>query len=309
MSNEKSQRPKLGRGLAALLGDDGAETPGMEAGVARLARSIPIAALSPGAGQPRRHFDEEALDALAQSIRERGMLQPIIARRIENAPGRYEIVAGERRWRAAQRAGLAEAPVILRDMTDRDALEIALIENIQREDLNPVEEAAGYQRLVDAFGYTQEDLAKSVGKSRPHVANMLRLLNLPDATRERLASGQITAGHARALLVAKNPDVLAEMVVARGLNVRQTERLVQEGGLPRQAAPQKPADPNLKAVERDIGDAIGMKVALKPKGRHGGSLVLEYKDLDQLDLLIARLTSRPVRAVVEDDDPLSIPDR
>ena len=290
MNAEKAARPKLGRGLAALLGEETSEDTATEAGGARIARLIPIAALSPGAGQPRRQFDEEALDALAQSIRERGMLQPIIARRVEDAPGRYEIVAGERRWRAAQRAGLAEAPVILKEMTDRDALEIALIENVQREDLNPVEEAAGYQNLVDSFGYTQDDLAKAVGKSRPHVANMLRLLGLPEGVRERLAEGAITAGHARALLVAADPERLADVVISRGLNVRQTERLVQEGGMPaakRQAAPK---DANLAALERDLTDVLGLKAALKPKGKAGGSLVLEYRDLDQLDLLVGRLT-------------------
>ncbi len=289
----KPARPKLGRGLAALLGDEGGEPGPMESGAARLARSIPISALSPGVSQPRRHFDEEALDSLAQSIRERGMLQPIIARRIENSPGQYEIVAGERRWRAAQRAGLAEAPVILRDMTDRDALEIALIENVQREDLNPVEEASGYQNLVDTFGYTQEELAKAVGKSRPHVANMLRLLSLPDATRERLFSGEITAGHARALLMAPDADRLAEIVVSRGLNVRQTERLVQERGLAPAKRKDGPRDPNVTAVEQDLTTALGLKVGLKPTGKRGGRLILEYKDLDQLELLVTRLTGRP----------------
>jgi len=300
----KTPRPKLGRGLAALLGDESAEPAGeiSESGVGRLARSIPISALTPGPGQPRRRFDEDALDALAQSIRERGMLQPIIARRVEDAPGRYEIVAGERRWRAAQRAGLAEAPVILRDMTDRDALEIALIENVQREDLNPVEEAGGYHQLVEAYGYTQEDLAKAVGKSRPHVANMLRLLALPEATRTRLEKGEITAGHARALLVAADPERMAEIVVARGLNVRQTERLVQEGGLPR-AAPPKPRDPDVAALEQELSTSLGLKVGLKPRGKRGGRLVLDYADFDQLDLLIRRLTGRPGVPADASDSP------
>lgn len=289
-------RPKLGRGLAALLGDESPEmrpstTPGDAA--PRVARAIPIAALSPGPGQPRRHFDEDALEALAQSIRERGMLQPIIARRLVDAPGRYEIVAGERRWRAAQRAGLAEAPVIVKDMSDRDALEVALIENVQREDLNPVEEASGYQKLVDAFGYTQEDLAKAVGKSRPHVANMLRLLSAPDSVRENLERGKLTAGHVRALLMSPEAERLASVVIARGLNVRQTERLVQEGGLPAARRPEAARDPNVTAVERDLAEALGLKVGLKPKGKRGGRLVLEYRDLGQLDLLIQRLSGRP----------------
>ena len=303
MSNDsRANRPKLGRGLAALLGDENAE-PAVsdEGGVTRLARSIPVASLTPGASQPRRVFDEDALDALAQSIRERGMLQPIIARRVEGKAGEYEIVAGERRWRAAQRAGLADVPVILRDLSDRDALEIALVENIQREDLNPIEEAGGYQNLVDAFAYTQEDLARAVGKSRPHVANMLRLLALPPPVRERLEAGAITAGHARALLVAADPERLAEVVVARGLNVRQTERLVQEGGLPpaRASAPQ---DPNVRAVEQSLADALGLKVALKPKGKKGGRLVVEYGDLAQLDLLIGRLTQAGPQAAQDADD-------
>lgn len=302
----KGGKPKLGRGLAALLGEDGGEPTAVETGPARLARAIPIASLQPGAGQPRRNFDDDALDALAQSIRERGMLQPIIARRLEGAPGRYEIVAGERRWRAAQRAGLAEAPVIVREMSDRDALEVALIENIQREDLNPVEEAAGYQRLVDTFDYTQEDLAKAVGKSRPHVANMLRLLNLPESLQKHVADGALSAGHARALLVAAEPERLAAQVMSRGLNVRQTERLVQEGGLPAAAKQAASRDPNISAVEKDIADAIGLKATLKPKGKKGGRLVLEYSDPGQLDSVIARLTGRSDAQSIDEDDPLSI---
>ena len=286
----RAPRPKLGRGLAALLGEEIEETSAAESAPLRPDRTVAIDALRPGRSQPRRRFDEEALEALAQSIRERGMLQPIIARRIEGVSGSYEIVAGERRWRAAQRAGLQEAPVIIRDLTDRDALEIALIENVQRSDLNPIEEASGYHQLVQAYNYTQEDLAKAVGKSRPHVANMLRLLALPDATRERLTKGEISAGHARALLVASDPDRLAEIVVARGLNVRQTERLVQEGGVSSAAKSAKPRDPNFVAVERDLASALGLKVALKPRGKSGGRLVLDYASLDQLDLLIGRLT-------------------
>jgi len=299
------KRPKLGRGLAALLGDDGADAVGGESGPARLARAIPLSALSPGPSQPRVHFDEEALEALAQSIRERGMLQPIIARRLEETPGRYEIVAGERRWRAAQRAGLAEAPVILKDMTERDALEIAIIENVQREDLNPVEEAEGYQRLADAYGYSQEDLSKAVGKSRPHVANTMRLLKLPEPVRQRLAKGEISAGHARALLVGQDPERLADIVVSRGLNVRQTERLVQEGGAPRAARPAAPRDPNLAAVERDLVEQLGLKTTIQPKGKKGGRLVIDYSDHAQLDDLIARLTGRAGPRAVDMDDPLA----
>ena len=288
----KSVRPKLGRGLAALLGEDGSDHVSEGSANNKATRSLPVASLQPGVGQPRRHFNEEALDALAQSIRERGMLQPIIARRLSAELPGYEIIAGERRWRAAQRAGLAEVPVILRDMTDRDALEIALIENIQREDLNPIEEANGYQNLVDSFGYTQEDLAKAVGKSRPHVANMMRLLNLPATLRTYVAEGRLSAGHARALLVAKDPEKLAELVVQRGLNVRQTERLVQEGGM---QAPRKPSsrDPNVVSAEKDLSDALGLKAALQPVGKRGGRLVLHYKDYDQLEFLISRLTKRP----------------
>jgi len=287
----KSARPKLGRGLAALLGEDSAEQSTEAVGTGRLARFLPISSLQPGVGQPRRQFDEDALDSLAQSIRERGMLQPIIARRLKEDASSYEIVAGERRWRAAQRAGLGEVPVILRDMTDRDALEIALIENIQREDLNPIEEAAGYQNLVNSFGYTQEDLAKAVGKSRPHVANMMRLLNLPPALRTHVSEGRLSAGHARALLVAQDPEKLAQIVVQRGLNVRQTERLVQEGGI---KAPPKPStrDPNIMSAEKDLSDALGLKAALQPVGKRGGRLVLHYKDYDQLEFLISRLTKR-----------------
>lgn len=297
-----ADRPKLGRGLAALLGEDSIEAGSAPTGgdSSRTARPIPIAALAPGAGQPRRHFDEAALEALAQSIREKGMLQPIVARRIDDQPGRYEIVAGERRWRAAQKAGIAEAPVIVKELSDRDALEIALIENVQREDLNPIEEAGGYQRLIDAFGYTQEDLARAVGKSRPHVANMLRLLTAPQHVRTLLEEGALSAGHVRALLVASDPARLAETVVARGLNVRQTERLVQEGA-PAAKAPPTPRDPNVTALERDLANALGLKVGLKPKGKRGGKLVLEYKDLAQLDLLVQRLTGQTPTAGESDD--------
>lgn len=306
----KAPRPKLGRGLAALLGQEG---DAMDASAddlsSRLARAIPIAALKPGAGQPRRYFDEDALDSLAQSIRERGMLQPIIARRVEGAPGQYEIVAGERRWRAAQRAGLAEAPVILREMSDRDALEIALVENVQREDLNPIEEANGYQNLVDTFEYTQDDLAKAVGKSRPHVANMLRLLKLPEKTQGRLAQGELSAGHARALLMASDPERLADIVKARGLNVRQTERLVQEGGVSAKPKPAPtPQDPNVRALERELTEALGLSVDLAPKGKQSGKLTLAYTDLDQLDLLVQRLTGRAERpgTSMQEDDPLAL---
>lgn len=261
------------------------------AGASSDVQSVPISALKPGAWLPRTEFDEDALNGLADSIRERGMLQPILARRIEGKPGQYEIIAGERRWRAAQQAGLTAAPVMLRELSDRDAGEISLIENVQREDLNPIEEANGYLNLVESFAYTHADLAKTVGKSRPHIANTLRLLQLTDPVRKLLAEGKITAGHGRALLGASDQQQLASVVIDRGLNVRQTERLAQEGSAPvdRSAAPTA-RDPNIQAVERSIAQSLGLKARLRPKTDSSGRLTLDYKDKAQLEQVLLRLT-------------------
>ena len=284
-------RRGLGRGLAALLGDEPlSENAGDVA--PRAPQSIPVDRIYPGRFQPRHRFDEDELKALAASIREKGVLQPVLVRPHNDKAHAFELVAGERRWRAAQLAGVHDIPALVRDLTDRDALEIALVENIQRQDLSPLEEAEGYQRLVDEFSHTQEALAKVVGRSRSHVANMLRLLTLPDPVKLMLDDGRLTAGHARALLGADDPLDLARQVVTRQLNVRQTERLAQTG---RKAAtsrqrlvPGKSAD--ILALEKRLSEALGLRVTVEDRGGKG-ELVIRYQSLDQLDGLLAKLES------------------
>lgn len=285
----------LGRGLDALLGDDpGRPADGADA---RIARMTPIETLQPGRHQPRRHFPEAEIEELAASIRELGILQPLLVRAMDDPPGGYEIIAGERRWRAAQRAQLHEVPVIERQLTDAEALEIALVENLQREDLSPIDEAEGYKRLADEFGHTQEDLARALGKSRSHVANMLRLLNLPRAVRSLLDGGDITPGHARALLGARDPAKTAKAVVRRGLNVRQTERLIQKENAPAGTAARPGAgtpgkDVDTIALERDLAALLGLRVEITPAGE-GGSLTVRYDTLEQLDHVLDRLRHGP----------------
>ena len=247
---------------------------------------MPIELIRPGTLQPRQRFAEDELDALAQSIREKGILQPLLVRPLDAEEADFELVAGERRWRAAQRVGLHEVPVIIRRITDSEALEIALVENLQREDLSPLEEAEAYSRLMGEFGRTQASLAEAVGKSRSHVANTMRLLSLPAPVRRQLDAGELSAGHARALLAAADPVALAVEVVRRGLNVRATERLVQR----RAAAPPKrpPRDADTMALEHELGAALGLRVTLEQKKR-GGSLTLHYASLDQLDRILRLL--------------------
>jgi ParB family transcriptional regulator, chromosome partitioning protein len=277
--SERAVRRPLGRGLAALFGED-------EPFNSAAPRRVPIELIRPGAFQPRRRFAEAELDALAQSIREKGVLQPLLVRPLTNEEADFELVAGERRWRAAQRVGLHEVPVIVRPMADSEALEIALVENLQREDLSPLEEAEAYSRLIDEFGRTQASLAEVLGKSRSHVANTVRLLSLPAAVRRRLEEGELSAGHARALLAAGDPAALAEQVVRRGLNVRATERLVQR----RAQGPRRPRTRNTDtmALERELSSALGLRVTIASKKR-GGSLTLYYASLDQLDRLLRLL--------------------
>jgi ParB family transcriptional regulator, chromosome partitioning protein len=278
------KRQPLGRGLAALFGE-GAARPAGEGGSVR---EVAIELIRPGAFQPRRHFDETELAALAQSVREKGVLQPLLVRPIEAEEAAFELIAGERRWRAAQRAGLHRVPVLVRALADSEALEIALIENLQREDLTAIEEAEAYRRLVDEFGRTQAGLAEALGKSRSHVANTLRLLNLPDLVRRRLEEGALTAGHARALLSAADPVMLADEIIRRGLNVRMTERLVRSRAAPRQTTARQTRDADSAALERDLSNALGLRVTIASKAR-GGALTLHYRDLDQLDRLLAVL--------------------
>ena len=300
MSDETPARRRpsgLGRGLSSLLGEVAQEAP-VDGGSGTAPRGgvqmISVASIEPNLGQPRRVFDEEALAELADSIRARGVIQPIVVRPRES--GRYQIVAGERRWRAAQKARLHEIPAIIRELDDAQTLEIALIENIQRRDLNAIEEAQGYQRLVDEYGHTQEELGKLVNKSRSHVANLLRLLDLPQGVQDLVGSGQLSMGHARALIPAENPEALAEEVVRRGLSVRETEKLVR-GGKPRQlrlgAMEYKGGDADVAALERQLGDMLGLHVTIKHSPK-GGTVTLGYSSLDQLDMICQRLSGERI---------------
>jgi ParB family chromosome partitioning protein len=286
--NTDDRRRHLGRGLSALLGDDGTEPVSSDA--SRTPRFVSLDLLRPSRFQPRRRFGQEEMDSLEASIREKGVIQPILVRKTTDQA--YEIIAGERRWRAAQRAGLHELPVVVRELNDREALEIALVENVQRADLSPIEEALGYQRLMTEFDHTQEQLSKVVGKSRSHVANLLRLLDLPPGVKTLLDSGKITAGHARALLGVEDAETLARQVVARNLNVRQTERLTQLGKK-RNARKQSLSakDTDTLALERELSALLGLKVTLKPSGK-AGDLTIRYESLEQLDDVVQRLSAK-----------------
>ena len=277
------KRQNLGRGLSALLGDVVAEPQKTTAPA-----TLPIEFLRPGKYQPRHTIGGASLEELTQSIREKGILQPILVRRHPSDANAYEIIAGERRWRAAQAAQIHDVPVLVRELSDTEALEIALVENLQRQDLSPLEEADGYRRLMDEFAHTQEDLARVLGKSRSHVANMMRLLALPQAVKTLLESGALSAGHARALLGTKDPGVLAKMVVARGLNVRQTERLVQRGKLDRRGRAAVAKDADTVALELDLSTILGLRVEIRDSDG-AGSLTLHYKTLEQLDDVLNRL--------------------
>ena len=274
----------LGRGLSALLGSDDNEAPVLAT------RSAPIEFLHPSAMQPRVSFDEEKLQQLAQSIMEQGVLQPILVRAHPTKAGEFEIVAGERRWRAAQKAQLHEVPILVKELTDRDTLEIALIENVQRQDLNPIEEARGYRRLMQEFAYTQETLSDHIGKSRPHIANLLRLLELPEVIREMIADGSLSAGHARAILNLPNCIELAQQIVAKGLSVRDAERLAQQKKAKRFKAAPAPQekDADTRALERDLTAKLGLKTEIRFDGK-GGALTVHYQTLEQLDELVAKL--------------------
>jgi ParB family transcriptional regulator, chromosome partitioning protein len=283
-------RRGLGRGLSALLGE---ADPAIEGAAAEAeGGSIPIDLIGANPRQPRRDFSDADLDELAASIRERGVLQPILLRPAPGEVGRYQIVAGERRWRAAQRAGLREIPAVVRDLDDLKTLEIAIIENVQRVDLNAIEEAFGYRDLIDQFGRTQEEIAGIVGKSRSHVANAIRLLGLPESVQTELRAGRLSAGHARALAAAPDPASLAEEVLARGLNVRQAEALARSAQAPtRSATPAKARgkDADTRALEEDLGEALGLKVEINDRGG-AGELKIRYASLEQLDDLCRRLT-------------------
>ena len=287
----RKRQSGLGRGLSSLLGEVAHEAP--ISGGSGGAQTLPVSSIEPHPGQPRRHFDEEALDELAESIRARGVIQPIVVRPNGH---RYQIVAGERRWRAAQRAQLHEVPVIIREFSDTETLEVALIENVQRKDLNAIEEAEGYKRLIDDYGHTQDALGKLVHKSRSHVANLLRLLDLPQKVRAYVATGDLSMGHARALIPAKDPEALAEQVVERGLSVRDTEKLVR-AGRPRPPVQGrleiKGSNADIEALERQLGDLLGLKVKIAHAG-NGGTVTLGYSTLDQLDMICQRLSGEKI---------------
>jgi ParB family transcriptional regulator, chromosome partitioning protein len=296
MAEDTHQRPRLGRGLAALLADTSAQMPANDA--ARERTRVPVAAIEPNPRNPRHAFDGAELDDLAASIREKGILQPIIVRpRPGEAAARYEIIAGERRWRAAQLAGLADVPVVVVQASDGEALELAIIENVQRADLNAIEEARGYERLSGEFGYSQSDLARVIGKSRSHVANTVRLLKLPESVSRLVVTGQITAGHARALLAFPDPEPVARRVVQRGLNVREVEQLAQREAERRAGtavdvlAPRRPRrSGEADAVAEELSNLLGLSVKLDHQGS-GGELRIRYNTLEQLHGLCRQLRS------------------
>ncbi len=279
-------RPRLGRGLAALIGEN---LPANSPAGPSPQRTAPIEFLRPNPRNPRQHFSDESLHELAESIRERGIIQPIVVRELTGVSNVYEIIAGERRWRAAQRAGLHEVPIVLIEADDRLSLELAIIENVQRADLNAIEEAKGYNRLMEEFSYSQADLAKILGKSRSHVTNTLRLLKLPESTQAFVVDGRISAGHARALLSLDDPAALARRIVDDGLSVRDVERMVAS----KDAAQSTPAqavekDANIKKIEADLGDVLGVTVSVSARGE-AGVISIKFATTDQFDLITRKL--------------------
>ena len=307
---EKEKRGNLGRGLAALFGDGGPTGEVVEAEPVRGQRPVPVESIHPNPHQPRQRFDPETLEQLAESVRENGLLQPILVRPHPSLDDAFEIIAGERRWRAAQLAQLHEVPVIVRDLSDVKTLEVALLENIQRADLTPIEEAEGYRRLMEEFSYTQADLARSLGKSRSHIANTLRLLTLPEDVRDLLNEGVLSAGHARALVGMPNAGPLAKRTVAEGLSVRQIEKLVNEEKAPPKKTRDKTGrrdgeelrdgeaakDADTLALERDLSAQLGLEVSIRFQGggeSERGSVTIRYETLEQLDDLLQRLSYDP----------------
>ena len=289
--NEKS---RLGRGLAALIGDMAPiEAPRLAENVQAGQRRLPVEFLIANRANPRRDFDSDQLDELTSSIREKGVMQPLLVRPTSD-PDQFEIIAGERRWRAAQRAGLHDVPVVVREVDDKEALELAIIENVQRVDLNPLEEAQGYEQLIEQFSYTQQDLAQVIGKSRSHVANTLRLLKLPREVRDMVTNGQLTAGHARTLITAEDPAAVAREIVERGLSVREAEALSQRGaskdGVPKKPSAHLERDADLMALEKRLSDSSGLKVAVAAKKDGSGTVQIGYRTLEQLDTVLALLT-------------------
>jgi ParB family chromosome partitioning protein len=292
---DEAARSRLGRGLASLIGDVGNESSAEQRPVGQ--RRIPTSSLRPNARNPRRMFSNDELDELADSLRERGIIQPIVARPVRGVADSFEIIAGERRWRAAQRAGLHEVPVVIIEATDAESLQLAIIENVQRADLNPLEEAEGYRALIRDFSHTQDDVARMVGKSRSHIANMLRLQTLPDRVKAHIQSGRLSSGHARTLVGHPDAERLAEEIIALGLNVRQVEEIARQesrrNGKPssgnRKAKVEKGAD--TVALEKRLSDALGLIVSIGHRGGKG-VVSIRYRNLDQLDDLAARLEKK-----------------
>ncbi|WP_375641261.1 MULTISPECIES: ParB/RepB/Spo0J family partition protein [unclassified Bartonella] len=300
--NDDQSKKRLGRGLAALIGDISLNNDltrssntdkFIESNIVSpiSERFVPLESISCNPHNPRRHFTDSELDNLAQSIRQHGVVQPVIVRPLKDYPHRFELIAGERRWRAAQRANLNKLPVIVRDVDDKTALELAIIENVQRADLNPIEEAKGYDMLLNEHDYTQVDLAQVIGKSRSHVANTLRLLKLPEKVQQFLIDGQLSAGHARCLITVDDPQNLAEKIISEGLSVRQTEILAYEKANPKaKKRTNTEKDTETKSLEKLLADVIGMKVIIR-HGKKGGDLKIHYSSLEQLDEICRRLQS------------------
>jgi ParB family transcriptional regulator, chromosome partitioning protein len=286
----QAQKRRLGRGLAALIGDDTSE----EAVVQdiRSLRHVPVELLHPNPNNPRKVFDEEDLESLAKSLRDKGLLQPLVVR--PRHDGSFEIVAGERRWRASQRAGIHDVPVLIRELDDQETLEIALIENIQRSDLNALEEARAYRQLLEQYHYTQQQLADAIGKSRSHIANTMRLLSLPEAIQKQIEEGHLTAGHARSLIATQEPEDLANKIIKLNLTVRQAEELARA----QTAKPARPAkiekDADTLALEKNLNEALGLSVNIKHGGETGGAVSIHYTSLDQLDEIVRRLTGNSI---------------
>jgi len=302
-----AEKKKLGRGLSALLGEQNEDYAKLDR--VRMAKPVAVELLHPGKYQPRHHVDEAAIDALAQSIKEKGVLQPLLVRRHPNDPSAFEIIAGERRWRAAQKAQLHEVPVIIKDFDDQTTLEVALIENVQREDLSAIEEADAFQRLMDEFSHTQDDVARMVGKSRSHIANTLRLLALDAKVKKLVEQGLLSAGHARTLIGVEGAYEKAKQIIDKALSVREAEKLARQssGKTIKSTSTAKPKDIDTIALERDLSNALGLKVTIDGTGAKG-SLRIAYENLDQLDSMIAMLRGEGVTGnaldmneVTEDD--------
>ncbi|MYZ46834.1 ParB/RepB/Spo0J family partition protein [Propylenella binzhouense] len=284
------QKRRLGRGLDALLGDYvGLQERGPAEPSHSAVQTVPLALIHRNPRNPRRDFPAAELEDLAASIRAHGIVQPIVVRQRRHEAETYEIIAGERRWRAAQMAGLHDVPVVILDVSDRQALELAIVENVQRSDLNPVEEARGYEALIDEFGYTQADLGTAIGKSRVHITNTLRLLRLPPSVLRRLETGELTAGHGRALITASDPERLAKLASDKGLSVREVERLAQKGSEPASVGRRPDKDADTRALERELAERLGVTVDLRHRSDGSGEIRIAYRTLEQLDLLCRKL--------------------